>query len=183
MFMFEIGTKNYLHVDDFRYNEQMMIENSSCDVLKRITTNELNLDYLYLDTTYSDPKYTFPPQQRSVDAVNSIVRDELKSTQKKPLFIFGSYTIGKEKLWMSVAKKFNLKAYVSKDKLRIIMTFAGEEGFENIRSTLTTKVSERSEGDLECCSLRRFAPLFSPFKSNKYRTLLLTSVALNRVLV
>jgi len=75
-----------------------MIENSPCDLLRRVSRGDLNLDGIYLDTTYCDERYTFPPQAESIEAVGEVVRREMQDTKKKPLFVFGSYTIGKEKV-------------------------------------------------------------------------------------
>ncbi|KUF92762.1 hypothetical protein AM588_10007682 [Phytophthora nicotianae] len=43
--------------------------------------------------------------------------------QEKVLYLFGSYTIGKERLFMEIARKFQKKVCVSKAKLKIIETF------------------------------------------------------------
>jgi DNA cross-link repair 1A protein len=56
---------------------------------------------LVLDTTYADPAYAFPPQASVIDSVIRAVRAE--SFNPRTLFLFGSYTIGKERLFLSVA--------------------------------------------------------------------------------
>ena len=56
---------------------------------------------LVLDTTYCDPRYSFPPQSAVVDSVLRAVRAE--AFNARTLFLFGSYTIGKERVFLSVA--------------------------------------------------------------------------------
>eukprot|EP00976_Prorocentrum_cordatum_P070486 1179954-Prorocentrum_minimum.AAC.1 len=51
---------------------------------------------LYLDTTYCDPRYTFPPQRVVLAWVAELVTNARRSN-KRTLFVVGSYSIGKEK--------------------------------------------------------------------------------------
>lgn len=76
------------------------------------------LEALYLDTTYSDPQYTFPPQ----DAVVAAAVDAVRPYASDPgvLLMFGSYTIGKERLFMAVARALNEQVYVEPAKLRTL---------------------------------------------------------------
>ena len=53
---------------------------------------------LVLDTTYCDPKYSFPPQKDVVQYVCDAVLAE--SFHPKTLFLFGTYGIGKERLFL-----------------------------------------------------------------------------------
>ncbi|KAG1692860.1 hypothetical protein DVH05_024149 [Phytophthora capsici] len=123
--------KTYLHTGDFRFHRKMLDYHALQPHIP--TGNEMidhngkivglqRLDGVYLDTTYCDPKYTFPTQQVAVDHALELVDKHLK--QEKVLFLFGSYTIGKERLFMEVARKFQMKVCVSKAKLKIIETFS-----------------------------------------------------------
>ena len=53
-----------------------------------------------LDTTYADPQYAFPSQAAALDAALRAVRSE--SFNPRTLFLFGTYTIGKERLFLQV---------------------------------------------------------------------------------
>ena len=53
---------------------------------------------LVLDTTYCDPKHSFPPQKDVVQYVCDAVLAE--SFHPKTLFLFGTYGIGKERLFL-----------------------------------------------------------------------------------
>lgn len=76
-----------------------------------------NVDVV-LDTTYCDPKYTFPPQEEALRFVVDAVKAE--SFNSRTLFMFGSYTIGKERVYLAAAKHLGLKIYVSATKLKIL---------------------------------------------------------------
>ncbi|KAG1679991.1 hypothetical protein FOA52_007055 [Chlamydomonas sp. UWO 241] len=73
---------------------------------------------LVLDTTYCDPQYTFPTQKEvlkfTMDAVNT------EKFNPRTLFVFGTYTIGKERLFLEVARAQGKKVYVCKDKAAVL---------------------------------------------------------------
>ena len=70
------------------------------------------MNELYLDTTYCDAKYDFPAQSDSIDATLSCVEAEGIADNEDSLFVFGAYTIGKEKIFLAVARKYGKKIYV-----------------------------------------------------------------------
>ena len=112
MFLFEPpGGKRILHVGDFRFDRDAMTSHAAlCDK---------PIDILYLDTTYCDEQYKFPPQQRTLDAVSARVRLEL-DRDASTLFCFGSYSIGKERLVLAAARMLGRKVYVSAAKWRLM---------------------------------------------------------------
>ncbi|KAL4140141.1 hypothetical protein PRNP1_015212 [Phytophthora ramorum] len=122
--------KTYLHTGDFRFHRKMLdyhglqshipTGNETIDHNGKIVGVN-RLDGVYLDTTYCDPKYTFPTQQVAVDHALDLMDKHMK--QEKVLYLFGSYTIGKERLFMEIARKFQKKVCVSNTKLKIIETF------------------------------------------------------------
>jgi DNA cross-link repair 1A protein len=77
-----------------------------------------------LDTTYCDAKYTLPTQQDAISAAIEVAQWEMEVSKKdksmKTLFLFGSYTIGKEKIYMSVAESLKVKVYVDNRRYRIL---------------------------------------------------------------
>lgn len=73
---------------------------------------------LILDTTYCDPQYNFPPQSETIDFVFQEIKRE--AFNPRCLILFGSYTIGKERLVLEVARRLEKKVYVSKDKMSIL---------------------------------------------------------------
>lgn len=123
--------KTYLHTGDFRFHRKMLnyaalqpfipTGHETIDDNGKIVGIR-RLDGVYLDTTYCDPKYTFPTQQAAVNHALELMDKHWK--QEKVLYLFGSYTIGKERLFMEIARKYQQKVCVSKAKMRIIETFS-----------------------------------------------------------
>jgi len=109
--------KTHLHVGDFRWHPKMKWLPS----LRRFAagaSSTQRLDTLYLDTTYCDAKYTFPPQAAVVRAV---VRECCRlAHDPHVLFLFGSYTIGKERLFMAVAEALGERIFVTPPKWRVM---------------------------------------------------------------
>jgi len=71
-----------------------------------------------LDTTYCDPKHAFPPQEEVLKAVAVAVKAE--NFNPKCLFLFGTYTIGKERVFFEAAKALGKKVYVGKQKRQVL---------------------------------------------------------------
>ncbi|GJN03069.1 hypothetical protein PR202_ga20473 [Eleusine coracana subsp. coracana] len=86
--------KTYLHTGDFRASKSMQLH----PLLQR---GRVNL--LYLDTTYCNPKYKFPPQE---DVVDFVVRTAQRYLQKQPktLIVVGAYSIGKENVYLAISR-------------------------------------------------------------------------------
>ncbi|KAI9501912.1 beta-lactamase-like protein [Coemansia spiralis] len=70
------------------------------------------IDSVYLDTTYLEPKYSFPQQSRVV----SVVGD----AKSRVLFVVGTYSIGKERLFIEIARQIGSKIHANAQKRRII---------------------------------------------------------------
>ena len=69
------------------------------------------LDTIYLDTTYAQPRWAFPPQPDSLRMLSNIVAME-REREPATLFIVGSYQVGKEKAIAAVAKAAGGRALV-----------------------------------------------------------------------
>ena len=65
---------------------------------------------LYLDTTFASREYDFPSQASVIEAAVSMVKRY--AADPGVLFVFGAYTIGKEKLYLRVAKELRERVYV-----------------------------------------------------------------------
>ncbi|KAL1532424.1 DNA cross-link repair protein SNM1-like [Salvia divinorum] len=101
--------KPVLHTGDFRFCEEMteLFNLQACPV-----------HTLILDTTYCNPQYDFPKQEAIIQFVIDAIRAE--AFNPKTLFLIGSYTIGKERVFLEVAKALHKKVYVTAAKLRIL---------------------------------------------------------------
>ena len=120
--LFQIGNKSpyrfHLHTGDFRYIKSMRAHKALKDIN--------HFECIYLDTTYCNPKYDFPPQIKSIESsLKALERNGAgsKVVRRDTLFLFGSYSIGKEKIFMACAEKFNVKVYVSAAKFSLIKCF------------------------------------------------------------
>ena len=100
-----------LYTGDFR-NMNDLIPST---VLKDYTlTQDKCIDHIYLDNTYSDKRYVFPPQSAVINTVVHILKKyHLDTIQKKTaLVLFAAYSIGKENVWLTAAKELGMKIYV-----------------------------------------------------------------------
>lgn len=73
---------------------------------------------LILDTTYCNPQYDFPKQEAVIQFVIEAIQAE--AFNPKTLFLIGSYTIGKERLFLEIARVLRRKVYITAPKLRIL---------------------------------------------------------------
>ncbi len=139
MFLFEVGSRRILHVGDFRWDRELMMQMPQLRAFGNLSPR---LDEIFLDTTYCDARYTLPTQEEAIDAAIEVATKEMELSKKeksmKTLFLFGSYTIGKEKIYMSVAESLKSRLYVDGRRYRIL-----SQVFTNERMRLfTTKKSE-----------------------------------------
>ncbi|EGC32714.1 hypothetical protein DICPUDRAFT_37896, partial [Dictyostelium purpureum] len=100
--------ENILHTGDFRYHPSMK-------QYPHLEGKEISK--LYLDNTFCNPEYTFPPQHEIIKQVKDIVR---KENNGKTLFLFGTYVIGKEKILLEVSKQEGKPIGVTKEKFEIL---------------------------------------------------------------
>lgn len=98
-----------LHTGDFRFSSEM----ANNRVLQSSPIHTL-----ILDTTYCNPRYDFPTQEIVIQFVIEAIQAE--AFNPKTLFLIGSYTIGKERLYMEVARLLQKKIYVGAAKLQIL---------------------------------------------------------------
>ncbi|RDX83704.1 DNA cross-link repair protein SNM1, partial [Mucuna pruriens] len=101
--------KAVLHTGDFRFSEEMTIN----PLLQMCPINTL-----VLDTTYCNPQYDFPKQEAIIQFVIDAIQAE--AFNPKTLFLIGSYTIGKERLFLEVARSLRKKVHVTAAKLRLL---------------------------------------------------------------
>ncbi|XP_017008342.3 uncharacterized protein Snm1 [Drosophila takahashii] len=105
MFFFKLSSGEcILHTGDFRASAEM----ESLPIF----WNHANIDLLYLDTTYMNKNYDFCHQTESVDRAIDLVRAFIeKNPAKRILIVCGSYVIGKEKIWLALAKEFAMRVW------------------------------------------------------------------------
>ena len=77
-----------------------------------------SLDYLYLDTTFANPRYTFPSQPAAIAAAVALSRPY--EGDRGTLLLFGMYTIGKERLFLAVARALKERVYVTPAQFKVL---------------------------------------------------------------
>ncbi|GJJ75888.1 DNA cross-link repair 1A protein [Entomortierella parvispora] len=188
LFIFDLEhpKRRYLHTGDFRANPGM-----SVDPILAQPPN-IPIDILYLDTTYSNPRYTFPPQNVVIRETTRLVCGEvgvpfeddspvpeppkpvvqkkfnimerwlkkesgnaekllslsIKSSQaskakekwqepeqkSKIVICVGTYLIGKERVWMAIAKAMGSKVFVQSSKMEILSCLEDPELMDMLTS-------------------------------------------------
>ncbi|CAK9166191.1 unnamed protein product [Ilex paraguariensis] len=130
----------YLHTGDFRASRLMQS-------YPLLANHRINV--LYLDTTYCNPKYKFPPKD---DVLNFVVRVTKHCLKKQPktLVIVGAYSIGKECVYLAISKALGVKIYTNASRRRILQCF----GWSEIAGKLCTQGKDTPLHVLPISSLR-----------------------------
>ncbi|KAK3011344.1 hypothetical protein RJ639_012795 [Escallonia herrerae] len=100
----------YLHTGDFRASKLMQ-------AYPLLTKQRINV--LYLDTTYCNNKYRFPSKE---------------DKEAKTLVIVGSYSIGKECVYLAISKALGVKMYANPSRRRTLQSF----GWSDLSGNLCT---------------------------------------------
>ncbi|XP_034296058.1 LOW QUALITY PROTEIN: DNA cross-link repair 1A protein [Pantherophis guttatus] len=109
LFCFPNGTV-ILHTGDFRADPSM----ERCPFL-----NGWRVHTVYLDTTYCSPEYTFPSQQEVIQfAVNTVF--ERVTLNPRTLVVCGTYSVGKEKVFLAIAEVLGSKVSMSQEKFKTL---------------------------------------------------------------
>ncbi|XP_012519333.1 PREDICTED: DNA cross-link repair 1A protein [Propithecus coquereli] len=124
-----------LHTGDFRANPSM----------ERSLLAGQKVHMLYLDTTYCSPEYTFPSQQEVIQfAINTAF--EAVTLNPRALVVCGTYSIGKEKVFLAIADVLGSKVGMSREKYKTLQCLNVPE----INSLITTDM---------CSSLVHLLPM------------------------
>uniref|UniRef100_A0A0E0P8M2 DNA repair metallo-beta-lactamase domain-containing protein n=1 Tax=Oryza rufipogon TaxID=4529 RepID=A0A0E0P8M2_ORYRU len=132
--------KTYLHTGDFRASKSMQLH----PLLQR---GQINL--LYLDTTYCNPKYKFPPKE---DVIDFAVRTAKRYLQKEPktLIVVGAYSIGKENVYLAISKALQVPIYTDASRRHILHSF----GWSDLSKMICSDSQSSSLHVLPLSSLR-----------------------------
>ncbi|KAK2463603.1 hypothetical protein APHAL10511_004354 [Amanita phalloides] len=125
-------TFRYLHCGDFRASPRHVLHPA---------VQGKRVDHVYLDTTYLDPKYTFPPQSLVISACAELAKRISQGTlnthksafdtwvikQENPtakslrtLFVVGTYSVGKERVLKAIAHALQSKVYCDARKAALL---------------------------------------------------------------
>lgn len=101
--------KVLLHTGDFRAHPAM----------ERSLLAGQKVHTLYLDTTYCSPEYSFPSQQEVIQfAINTAF--EAVTLNPRVLVVCGTYSIGKEKVFLAIADVLGSKVGMSQEKYKTL---------------------------------------------------------------
>lgn len=121
-----------VYTGDFRLNDSM----------RGILHEFEGADVCYLDMTYNNPCFMFPPQSHAIQQVIEV----LETCEGKDSFI-GIYNIGKNKVVKAVSKHFGVPVYVPERTYRVYQALdMGEIVTKNMEDTC---ISAYSRGFLE----------------------------------
>lgn len=157
LFLFHVWqTKRYvLHTGDCRFDPVLFNQHEK---LVEVVTED-HLDYMHLDTTYCNPQYVFPYQTSVLEQVVSAAKEENKRTKGQCLYFFGTYSIGKEKVFLAVAEALNLKIFTGKRKRGILEQcgFGSRLSDRLVNSAGDARVQVVSMRSLSADGLREYA--------------------------
>ncbi|KAK3559452.1 hypothetical protein QTP86_013634, partial [Hemibagrus guttatus] len=117
-----------LHTGDFRAHPSME---------RYPELQSIRIQTIYLDTTYCSPEYTFPTQQEVITfAANTAF--ELVTLNPRTLVVCGSYSVGKEKVFLAISQVLGSKVYVSKDRYKTMCCLESE----HVNQCITTNMKD-----------------------------------------
>jgi DNA cross-link repair 1A protein len=169
-FVFRLSTgKSFWHTGDFRFQRDMLDNPALREFVPGFAAGSRQLDQLYLDTTYCDPRYDFPPQQTAIDAVIRNMEPAWRRNDNT-CFFFGTYTIGKEKVFLEAARHFRAKVCVLDAGKRKILNIAlGDTDFENYvtSSTADTRSCRMFVVSMQSLSFERIGQILTSMHEDK----------------
>lgn len=145
--------ERYVHTGDFRYTESMTRDPNLLEFVRA--------DAVFLDTTYCNPKFTFPSQEDSVDyIVNAIkrVKEESSVSGERVLCLIATYAVGKEKILLEVAQRCGCSIHVDSRKMKILTLL----GFGGKNSVFTEDATGTDVHVLGWNLLGETSPYFQP---------------------
>ncbi|XP_054975008.1 DNA cross-link repair 1A protein [Sorex araneus] len=115
-----------LHTGDFRADPSM----------ERSLLATQKVHTLYLDTTYCSPEYAFPSQQEVIQfAINTAF--ETVTLNPRVLVVCGTYSIGKEKVFLAIADVLGSKVGMCQEKYKTLQCL----NIPEMNSLITTDMS------------------------------------------
>ena len=120
-----VTNTNILHCGDFRACPQM-------EEYPSLWNNKI--DKLYLDTTYCKPEYDFPNQGDAISTCIELIKNHVV-LHPKTLIVCGTYTIGKERVFLAIAKEFEWSIWARKEKQKILYALENTDLINRLTDT------------------------------------------------
>lgn len=167
MVIVEVNDSVLLHTGDMRWDRRAMEQSPSLARLLRGAQvlrgrhggapgrGDLQgrIKVLYLDTTYCDENYKLPAQRATIAAVRdkciAIRRDASRGGALAPrrvLFVFGAYSIGKERVYVEAARALGERIHVSRQRMKMLRIAAERGGFPPCMGDVAPLLSTERRG-------------------------------------
>ena len=148
--------KHHLHTGDFRGHPRM-----ECYPW----LSGLKVDTLFLDTTYMNPQYTFPPQNDVISHAISLCKNALEC-DPNTLILVGSYLIGKERMFLGIAEALDCKICVNKSKLSLLDCYDWPQFKERLTTdSRTSRLHVVKMNTLSLQAVREYANRFPSYST------------------
>lgn len=121
------GGTTILHTGDFRASAAMQQYPHLAGT---------RVDLLYLDTTYCDARYCFPLQELVIRFVVEVARAALAQNPRLLLAV-GAYSIGKERVFLGLARALGVKIYADRRRRRVLAALEWPELAERLTDDAT----------------------------------------------
>lgn len=146
-----------LHTGDFRFHPSMRQHPALADA------SRLGV-MLILDTTYCAIEHVgMPSQEHVLKCVRDAVVTESVSG-RRVLFLFGAYSVGKEKVFFDAARALGTKAYVGKTKRQILACLNLSKDERALLTSDDTKTNVHVV-DMGSTSFKKMAAILKYYKS------------------
>uniref|UniRef100_UPI00358F571B protein artemis n=1 Tax=Myxine glutinosa TaxID=7769 RepID=UPI00358F571B len=146
MFLFEGMRGTVLYTGDFRVARGK----ASCISALHSATQVKNIQSIYVDTTFCDPKlYHIPTREVCVEAIGKLAEEWLSRSRHHIVWLECKSKFGYEFLFVNIAQRLHIKIHVHEDKLQ---TFAN---VPEISQHLTTDINTRVHACPSFCKQSR----------------------------
>ncbi|ELQ76726.1 tRNase Z [Trachipleistophora hominis] len=126
-FIFCVQNVYYLHTGDFRFNVEMHANLQSLISIVRPGNNVNYFDTVFYDNTYEDYMHFDSQDDVIFNVITDIFSRNISMNTLAPIqtkYVFPSYSVGKEKLFLSVAYFFNWKVKTTEKKIMNIECYS-----------------------------------------------------------
>uniref|UniRef100_A0A4W4EKC7 DNA cross-link repair 1A protein n=2 Tax=Electrophorus electricus TaxID=8005 RepID=A0A4W4EKC7_ELEEL len=106
-----------LHTGDFRADPSME---------HYLELQTFRVQTLYLDTTYCSPEYAFPTQQEVITFAANTAFEKV-TLNPRTLVVCGTYSVGKEKVFLAISQVLGSKVYMSRDRYATMCCLESEQ--------------------------------------------------------
>jgi Cft2 family RNA processing exonuclease len=142
MFHIESGGRRLLYTGDFRLD----------DVTRAQARALAGPDVLYVDSTYADRRYRFPPQAEAIAQVLKLIHEKRDASE----ILLAVYTIGKTNIIKAVVAEFGAPVYAAAKMHRAYCAMGMDRLVTNNKDATRFRAYSRSYFENYFCMSRRY---------------------------